>query len=91
MNSDLQLLAAQMIDGLHLEDLRPADIDPDAPLFAGGLGLDSIDALELAVIIERQYGVRIGDAEIGKQAFASLRSLHQHIHAKIAGSSKVVG
>ena len=91
MTTELQLLAAQMIDGLHLEDLRPADIDPDAPLFAGGLGLDSIDALELAVVIERHYGVRIADAEIGKQAFASLRSLHQHIHAKLTAPSKKVG
>lgn len=85
MEDELLLLAGRVIDGLHLEDLRPADLAPDAPLFAGGLGLDSIDALELAVIIERHYGVRIADAEIGKQAFASLRHLHEHIRSKQVG------
>ncbi len=82
MEDALRTLAAQVIEGLALEDLRPEDIDPDAPLFGGGLGLDSIDALELAVIVERAYGVRIEDAELGRTAFASLRALHAHIAAK---------
>lgn len=82
MEDALRTLAAQVIEGLALEDLRPEDIDPDAPLFGGGLGLDSIDALELAVIVERAYGVRIEDAELGRTAFASLRALQGHIAAK---------
>ena len=58
MNESQQRLAQKVITGLNLEDITPADIDPQAPLFGTGLGLDSIDALELAVIVERSYGIR---------------------------------
>ena len=75
MNDDLHRLAQLIIDGLHLEDIAPADIDPAAPLFGGGLGLDSIDALELAVLVDRTFKVKIADAETGKKAFASLSAL----------------
>ena len=75
MNESQQRLAQHIISGLNLEDVTPADIDPQAPLFGEGLGLDSIDALELAVIVERQYGVRIPNMEVGKQAFASIAAL----------------
>ena len=74
-------LARHLIAGLHLEDVKPEDLSADAPLFGAGLGLDSIDALELAVIIERHYGVRITDMEVGKQAFTSLRALDRFIAA----------
>jgi len=74
-------LAQLLISGLRIEDMTPEQIDPDAPLFGAGLGLDSIDALELAVIIERRYGVRIADMESGKQAFASLAILDRFITA----------
>lgn len=74
-------LASHIIAGLNLEDIKPEDIAPEAPLFGGGLGLDSIDALELAVIVERHYGVRIADMDVGKQAFASLRALDAFIAA----------
>ena len=79
MNDDQIRLGQLIIDGLHLEDLTPQDIDPNAPLFGTGLGLDSIDALELAVLIERTYGVKIADAETGKKAFASLAALSAFI------------
>jgi len=79
MDASLVSLAHVVIDGLHLEELTPNDIDPHAPLFGEGLGLDSIDALELAVLIERTYGVKIGDAQTGRTAFASLNALQQHI------------
>lgn len=72
-------LARHIVAGLNLEDVRPEDLDVDAPLFGAGLGLDSIDALELAVIVERHYQVRIADMELGKQAFASLRALDAFI------------
>jgi len=72
-------LARRVITGLNLEETTPDDLDPDAALFGAGLGLDSIDALELAVIIERHYQVKIADMEIGKVAFASLRALDDHI------------
>ncbi len=72
-------LAQHLITGLNLEGIGPADIQPDAPLFGEGLKLDSIDALELAVIIERSYGVRIADMDAGKKAFASLAALDAFI------------
>ncbi len=81
MDARLLQLATHIVTGLNLEDVRPEDILPDAPLFGGGLGLDSIDALELAVVVERNYKVRIADMEAGKQAFASLNSLDRFIAA----------
>lgn len=82
MNESQLRLAQHIISGLNLEDIAPTDINPLAPLFGEGLGLDSIDALELAVIVERQYGVRIPNMEIGKQAFASVAALDQFISAQ---------
>ncbi|MBA2481627.1 MAG: acyl carrier protein [Planctomycetes bacterium] len=83
--SESQLkLAQQIITGLNLEGMSPADIVPDAPLFGEGLGLDSIDALELAVIVERNYGVRIGNMDVGKKAFASLAALDAFIRSQPA-------
>ena len=82
MNESQLRLAQHLINGLNLEDITPADIDPQAPLFGEGLGLDSIDALELAVIVERQYGVRIPNMEIGKQAFASIAALDTFLSAQ---------
>ena len=79
MNESQQRLAQHIISGLNLEDVTPADIDPQAPLFGNGLGLDSIDALQLAVIVERRYGVRIPNMEVGKQAFASIAALDAFI------------
>jgi acyl carrier protein len=65
-----------IIDVLQLEDLTPADIDSDAPLFVEGLGLDSIDALELGVAIQKQYGITLSaDSEDTRRHFASVRSL----------------
>lgn len=66
----------------------PADIDPQAPLFGEGLGLDSIDALELAVIVERSYGIRIPNMEIGKTAFASIAALDAFIHSQPANLTR---
>lgn len=65
-----------LIEELHLEDIEPSDIDSEAPLFGDGLGLDSIDALEIAVVLDKKYGVRIvsGD-ERNRQIFASLNAL----------------
>lgn len=73
-------LAQLLIDSLHLEDLRPAQIEPEAPLFGEGLGLDSIDALELALAISKRYGFQMrSDGEQNRQVFASLRALSAHI------------
>ena len=71
-----------IISSLNLDDVTPEQIVDDAPLFQEGLGLDSIDALELAVVVERHYGVRIPNMDIGKKAFASLASLDEYIHSQ---------
>jgi acyl carrier protein len=84
MNESQQRLAQHVITGLNLEDITPADIDPQAPLFGEGLGLDSIDALELAVIVERSYGIRIPNMEVGKTAFASIAALDDFINSQPA-------
>jgi acyl carrier protein len=65
-----------VIDALQLEDITPADIDSDAPLFVEGLGLDSIDALELGVAIQKRYGIILSaSSEENRRHFASIRAL----------------
>jgi acyl carrier protein len=75
-----QEVAKLIIDTLNLEDIQPEDIDPEAPLFREGLGLDSIDALELALSISKQYGFQLrSDDTNNAQIFSSLRALSQHV------------
>ncbi len=75
-------LAELIVAALNLEDVAPDDIDPEAPLFKTGLGLDSIDALELALEISRRYGFQLrSDDENNVRIFRSLRSLAAHIEA----------
>ena len=65
-----------IIDVLQLEDLTPSDIDPDATLFVTGLGLDSIDALELGVALQKRYGISLSaDSEETRRHFTSVRAL----------------
>ncbi len=65
-----------IIELLQLEDIQPADIDTDAPLFVEGLGLDSIDALELGVALQKRYGIKLSaDSEDTRRHFASVRAL----------------
>ncbi|HET8932396.1 MAG TPA: phosphopantetheine-binding protein [Polyangiales bacterium] len=74
-----------IVEALTLEDIRPADIQPTEPLFVTGLGLDSIDALELAIAIEKRYGIRFApDDAQNERIFASLRSLAQHIERALS-------
>jgi acyl carrier protein len=68
-----------IIDALRIEGMAPADIDSDAPLFGEGLGLDSIDALQLVVAMEKEYGVVVPDAATGTTVFQSVRSMAAHI------------
>ena len=75
LNNLIADLKKQIIDTLHLEDITPEEIEATEPLFGEGLGLDSIDALELVVMLRKQYGISIDDMEIGMQAFASVNSL----------------
>ncbi len=72
-------LKKQIIEELNLEDIKPEDIEDDAPLFGDGLGLDSIDALELVVLMEKYYGVKILDETVGKKVLASISSMAEYI------------
>jgi len=68
-----------IIERLKLEEISIDDIDSEAPLFGEGLGLDSIDALELVIGLEKEYGVSIPDAEVGKKVFQSVRAIAHYI------------
>ncbi|MCT1525190.1 MULTISPECIES: phosphopantetheine-binding protein [Sphingobacterium] len=69
------LLKQQIIEVLNLEDISVADIQDDDALFGDGLGLDSIDALELIVLLDKQYGIKLADPKQGKEIFASINTL----------------
>lgn len=78
----IEELKQMLIEGLRLEDIMPDDIAPDAMLFGEGLGLDSIDALEIGVMLDRRYGVKISSGdERNTQIFVSLRSLAEFVAA----------
>jgi acyl carrier protein len=80
MTEDLKYqLKEQIIEELNLEDMKPADIKDNAPLFGDGLGLDSIDALELVVLLEKYHGVKITDEETGKRVLASIDTMAEFI------------
>lgn len=72
-------LKEQIIDTLNLEEITPADIDNDAPLFGDGLCLDSIDALELIVILDRYYGIKLANPAEGKAIFKSINTIAAYI------------
>ncbi|MBK9271856.1 MAG: acyl carrier protein [Saprospiraceae bacterium] len=72
-------LKKKIIEELNIEDLQPEDIEDDAPLFVEGLGLDSIDALELVVIMERYHGVKIPDEETGRKVLKSINTMADYI------------
>jgi acyl carrier protein len=74
-------LKAMIVAGLKLEDVRPEDIADAAPIFVEGLGLDSIDALELVVLVEDHFHVTIPDEEVGQRALASIDALADFILA----------
>ncbi|MCW5582172.1 MAG: acyl carrier protein [Luteimonas sp.] len=73
-------LAGLLVESLNLDGVAATDIDPEAPLFNAGLGLDSIDALELALAISKRYGFQLrSDNEENRRIFASLRALSAHV------------
>ena len=75
-------LASLIVESLNLEDVDPEQIDPDAPLFGEGLGLDSLDMLELSLAIQQRYGVKLkADDPQNEAIFSSLRSLAAHVCA----------
>lgn len=72
-------LKEQIIEQLNLEDMEPEDIDADEPLFGSGLGLDSIDALELIVLLEKEYGIKIKNPKDGQKIFFSIQTMAEYI------------
>lgn len=72
-------LKAQIIEQLNLEDLSPEDFESETPLFGEGLGLDSIDALELIVLLEREYNIKLNDPNKGKEVLYSVDSMAKFI------------
>ena len=80
MKELIEKLERELIEELNLEEVTPEEINPDEPLFGdGGLGLDSIDALEIILILERNYGIKIKNPAEGKQIFYSIRTLANYI------------
>ena len=83
MTDTADRLARLIVEALHL-DVRAEDIDLDGPLFGEGLGLDSVDALELVVAMEKEFRIQTETEEIGREAFASIRALAGFIDERIA-------
>ncbi len=81
MDKLIQDLKEEIIEALNLEDMEPDDIDEEEALFGDGLGLDSIDALELIVLLEKNYGIKIEDPKQGKDIFHSVKSMAEYITA----------
>jgi len=77
-----------IIETLQLEEIAPADIDPQAPLFGEGLGLDSVDALEIAVALKRRYGIQLSpNSQETRKYFASVRTLAELLMMHRQGSA----
>ncbi len=74
-------LKTKIIDVLNLEEMTPDDIDADAALFGEGLGLDSIDALELIVLLEKDYGIKLANPAEGKAIFKNIRTMAEYVGA----------
>lgn len=71
-----------IVNSLHLDGMKPEMIEDDAPLFGEGLGLDSVDALELVVALEKEFGIKIKSQELGREVFSSVSSLSQFIESR---------
>lgn len=85
--SELKLsLKRLLIDGLRLDAVSPEDVDDAAPIFGEGLGLDSVDALELVVLVEERFHIQIPDEDVGKRAFASIDALTDYVAGEISRS-----
>jgi acyl carrier protein len=71
-----------IVNSLHLDGMKPEMIEDDAPLFGEGLGLDSVDALELVVALEKEFGIKIKSQELGREVFSSVSSLSEFIESR---------
>lgn len=72
-------LKKQIIEALNLEEMEPEDIETEAPLFGTGLGLDSIDALELIVLLDKNYGIKLKNPAEGKEIFKSVKCIAEYV------------
>jgi len=81
MEDLIQELKEEIISALNLEEMSADEIGDDDALFGGGLGLDSIDALELIVLLEKKYGIRVKDPKEGKEIFKSVRTMAEYVTA----------
>jgi acyl carrier protein len=88
MDNLKEKLKVQVIDRLNLKDLKPSDIGDDQPLFVEGIGLDSIDALELIVLLQQEYNIKLSNADDGPRVFYSIRTMADYITAN-SGAVKV--
>ena len=79
MDQLLEELKKKIISALKLSDVTPEEMNIDEQLIGGSLGLDSIDTLELLVMLEKDYGVTVSDVNVGRTVFASIRSLAQYV------------
>ncbi len=79
MEELIEKLKLQIIDALNLEGMTPDDIDNDAPLFGEGMGLDSIDALELIVVLDKNYGIKLKSPAEGQTVFKSINCIADYI------------
>ncbi|MBW2635604.1 MAG: acyl carrier protein [Deltaproteobacteria bacterium] len=81
MEKLIKELQIKIVDVLNLPDVQPEEIKRDEQLVGGKLGIDSIDVLEMVIMIEKDYGVKIDSRELGVKVFASLKTLAEYIHA----------
>lgn len=81
MNTLIQELKEKIITQLNLEDMNPEELGDDTPLFGEGLGLDSIDALELIVMLDKHYGIKLSDPKQGRKVFETIRTMAEFIEA----------
>jgi acyl carrier protein len=75
-------LKKQIVEQLNLQHVKPEEIGDDQPLFIEGLGLDSIDALELIVLLQQRYGIKLNNAEDGPKVFRSVRTMAEYIKSQ---------
>ena len=82
MDALIEKVKGLIIEQLNLAEVKPEEINPDSPLFGEGLGLDSIDALELIVLLEKHYGIKIQDPKAGQTIYQSLRTMAEYIKSQ---------
>lgn len=91
MTDLLKEIKEKLVETLKLADVQPEEIGDDEPLFGEGLGLDSIDGFELVVMLQRDYGVKIGSKELGPRVFASVRLVADFVERSRAGKTARAG